>query len=69
MWRTVRERKEAIPVDGDCKNAETEEYTTMVIQDVMSMSKERKWEIMNFETRDRRTNRSLVMASPLRWRA
>ena len=67
--RVVRDRSEAIPVDGECKNAGREEYTRMVIQDAMSVSERRKWEIMNFETRDRRTNRSLVMASTLHWHA
>ena len=57
---------EAIAEDRDCKNeAETVEYARMMIQGSMTIYEEWITEIMNFETRDRRTKRSLVMAETL----
>ena len=69
IGRAIRGRNEAIAVYGDCENAEDSKVCENVMRDAMSMVEGRKWEIMNFATQDQRTNRSLVMAETLLWRA
>jgi hypothetical protein len=62
IWRAIWERDEVIAVDSDCRNAEDSKVCEIVMQDAMSMFERRKWEVMNFENRDQRTNQNLVMA-------